>query len=49
VERNLLKVSHINGVDMPADGLTKPLLREKHTTFVKLLGMVSKKVPWAHG
>jgi hypothetical protein len=45
-ERKELEIRHINGVDMPADGLTKPLQREKHATFVKQMGMVAKKVPW---
>jgi hypothetical protein len=47
-QRGLVRVEHIRGVDMPADGLTKPLAREKHTTFVRLLGMVEKRVPWAN-
>jgi hypothetical protein len=28
---------------MPADGLTKALSRQKHDTFVKLLGLVNIK------
>ena len=44
---NLLQVRHVNSIDMPADRLTKPLKKEKHTTFMKLLGMVARKVPWA--
>lgn len=48
-QRKLLRIDHVSGVDMPADGLTKPLAREKHATFVKLLGMVAKKVPWTEG
>ena len=31
---------------MVADGLTKPLGREKHGEFVKMLGLVSRIVPW---
>ncbi len=46
-ERGLLKIKHVDGVAMAADGLTKPLQREKHDSFVRLLGMTSKKVPWA--
>jgi hypothetical protein len=46
VERKLLEVRQVNGIDMPADGLTKPLRKEKHTAFVRLLGMASKKAPW---
>ncbi|KAL2022214.1 hypothetical protein VTK56DRAFT_5824 [Thermocarpiscus australiensis] len=45
--RKLLEVRHVKGVDIPADGLTKPLQKEKHATFMRLLGMVTRKVPWA--
>jgi len=40
VERGTLKLEHIAGKDMVADGLTKPLNREKHSVFVKLLGLI---------
>ncbi|KXX82433.1 Copia protein [Madurella mycetomatis] len=46
-QRGRLKISHIKGIEMAADGLTKPLLRENHAKFVRLLGMVAKKIPWA--
>ncbi|KAK4234361.1 hypothetical protein C8A03DRAFT_47288 [Achaetomium macrosporum] len=42
---DLLEVRHIKGVDMPAE--TKPLQKEKHAVFMRLLGMVARKVPWA--
>ena len=41
-----MTVKYIKGDDMIADGFTKPLLREKHVRFVKMLGLVVKKVPW---
>jgi hypothetical protein len=47
VQRGRLKVSHIKGIEMAADGLTKPLMREKHARFVRLLGMTRKKAPWS--
>ena len=40
-------IEHVDGVAMAADGLAKPLQREKHDGFVRLLGMASKKIPWA--
>ena len=46
-QRGLLRIEHVDGMAMAADGLTKPLLREKHNNFVRLLGMASQKVPWA--
>ena len=39
-------VYHVPEEDIMADGLTKPLGREKHTKFVKMLGMTPGKVPW---
>lgn len=45
--RNQLRVRHVNGIDTPADELTKPLRKEKHTTVMKLLSMVARKAPWA--
>ena len=47
VEKGELEVRHINGVDMAADGLTKPLQREKHHNFVKMMGIVARRIPWA--
>lgn len=41
-------LDHIMGDNMVADGLTKPLDREKHNRFVRMLGMVEKKVPWVN-
>lgn len=42
----LFEIKYVKGEEMIADGLTKPLLREKHEKFVKLLGMASIAVPW---
>ena len=47
VERGHLKVEHIAGLEMAADGLTKPLMREKHANFIRMMGMVAQKIPWA--
>ncbi len=47
VQRGHLKAQHIAGLDMAADGLTKPLTRDKHINFVKMMGMVARKIPWA--
>ena len=46
-ERKLLEARHVKGIDMPADGLTKPLQKDKHAAFVRMLGMVARKAPWA--
>jgi hypothetical protein len=40
------KLEHVMGENMVADGMTKPLEREKHNRFVTMLGMVEKNVPW---
>ncbi|KAK3905144.1 hypothetical protein C8A05DRAFT_41855 [Staphylotrichum tortipilum] len=40
-ESRLLEARHVKGTDMPADGLTKPLRKEKHAAFVRMLGMVA--------
>jgi len=48
VQQGRLKVEHINGIEMAADGLTKPLLREKHSRFVGILGMTARPIPWAN-
>lgn len=37
---NNVSISHIAGVNMPADGLTKPLDKIAHTRFVKLIGLI---------
>ena len=39
-------VHHVPGEDMVADGLTKPLGREKYIKFVKMLSITPGKVPW---
>ena len=40
VSKGEMEARHIPGVEMVADGLTKPFGREKHSMFVKLLGLV---------
>jgi hypothetical protein len=40
VEQKVFNLEHIAGTEMVADGLTKPLGREGHAKFVKLLGLV---------
>lgn len=40
VQKGKLSISWIPTSSMPTDGLTKPLPRQKHETFVKLLGLV---------
>lgn len=47
-EKGDITVIHISGQEMVADGLTKPLLPDKHAKFVKMMGLVSKKLPWNH-
>lgn len=47
MDRKAFTIEHLPGEEMPADGLTKPLKPDKHAKFVKLVGMVQKKVPWA--
>ncbi len=39
-----MKVEHISGIDMLADSLTKPLAKEKHAGFVRLLGIAAKRL-----
>ena len=41
-----IDVKHLKGVNMAADGLTKPLTREKHELFCGMMGMVEKRIPW---
>ena len=41
------QLEHVMGESMVADGSTKPLEREKHNRFVRMLGLVEKRVPWA--
>ena len=38
-ERNLITVSFVPSADIAADGLTKPLIKDKHKAFKKQLGM----------
>ncbi len=33
-------------MEMPADGLAKPLNKEKHANFVSMMRMVARKVAW---
>jgi hypothetical protein len=42
-EENRLKIEWIPTNDMPADGLTKALSPQKHSTFVQQLGLVNIK------
>jgi hypothetical protein len=46
VDRGEIRLQHLEGKEMPADGLTKPLLPDKHERFVTMLGMTAKTVPW---
>jgi len=46
VKKNEFDVIQIPGEEMIADGLTKPLLVDKHARFVKALGLVAKTIPW---
>ncbi len=46
VSKGTLDVRHINGVEMAADGLTKPLNKEKHQRFVMMMGIVARNLPW---
>ena len=39
VEANRIKLNYLSTHDMAADGLTKPLLRQKFQEFVNMLGM----------
>ena len=46
VKKRQFEVKHISGIEMAADGLTKLLLKEKHTRFLEMMGMVAKRIPW---
>jgi hypothetical protein len=46
VNRKKVNLRHLPGTEMVADGLTKPLSREKHAKFVKLLGLVPFTTKW---
>jgi hypothetical protein len=37
--RKEIEITHVGTNSMTADGLTKPLVAEKHSQFVQLLGM----------
>jgi hypothetical protein len=39
-------IQQIPGEEMAADGLTKPLLPEKHNRFCIMMGIQAKKIPW---
>lgn len=45
VQSGELKVTWLSTNDMPADGLTKPLSRQKHEHFVELLGLKRCPLP----
>ncbi|KAK1773015.1 hypothetical protein QBC45DRAFT_340847 [Copromyces sp. CBS 386.78] len=45
-DKKAIKVVHIPGDEMAADGLTKPLKADKHSRFVGLVGLVTKDIPW---
>ena len=40
IQANRLNIQWISTLEMPADGLTKALDRQKHKTFIKQLGLV---------
>ena len=42
-ERNLITVSFIPSADIVADGLTKPLIKDKHKTFKQQLGIITSR------
>jgi len=46
VSKGQIDLQHLPGDKMVADGLTKPLVLDKHVKFVKMLGMASCRVPW---
>jgi hypothetical protein len=39
VQAKRLRIEWLNSSDLPADGLTKPLSRQKHEIFVRQMGM----------
>ena len=43
VQEGRIKIEWVNTNEMPADGLTKALPRQKHEKFVQLLGLVDVK------
>jgi hypothetical protein len=46
VKEGKFVVDYQPGANMVADGLTKPLNREMHARFIRMLGMVEQEVPW---
>jgi hypothetical protein len=46
IAKGHIDLQHMPGDKMVADGLTKPLVLDKHVKFVKMLGMAAMKVPW---
>jgi hypothetical protein len=49
VEEGKLRVDCVSTADMPADGLTKALPRQKHEDIVRLLGLSTVTVPTQEG
>jgi hypothetical protein len=49
VQEGRLRVDWVSTADMPADGLTKALPRQKHEDFVRLLGLSTVTVPSQEG
>ena len=45
-KEGLFTVDYLKGTNMAADGLTKPLESVKHARFVKMLGIVERKIQW---
>ncbi len=46
VKEGDLEVRHIGSMEMPGNGLSKPLNKEKHANFVSMMRMVARKVAW---
>ena len=47
IAKGQISLEHVPGEIIVADGLTKPLVYDKHSKYVKMLGMVAIEVPWA--
>ena len=45
IQENLVSLEYLNTEDMVADGLTKPLGKEKFQKFVNLMGMTGEQEP----
>lgn len=39
VTRGVVRIEHISGMEMPENGLTKALAKEKHGNFDRMLGI----------